>query len=417
MKVISLGLVGLSVMLLSCANTDSDHPVKEAADSLSHVEKASPNMVNKNYVESQGVVVIEAENFSSQVLADTRRWLVFKEGDEVNAKGVFADPDIPHTQGASGNSYIEILPDNRTNHDETLITGENFSPEPGVMGVLSYPVYFTQPGRYYIWGRAFSTGPEDNGFHFGVDGVWQDSSQRLQLCGGKHQWTWSSQQRRSNNHCGTPHTLWLDVAKAGQHTLMVSMREDGAELDKIILTLDDSYTPEGTGPAETLDIPTKLVEKDTYLDVENYTYLLHSNKYFDYENGKLKSFYLDKARGVLAVNAGNPAMRNKFISATYKVKHNWTGRKFNLQLVTLTELDGESEYKVLLNGKVLAEVKNPETNVDYQEALFDIGLVELSKGDKIVIQSNAVTNGKIPEGDITAFSRGRWRGLVLQPVE
>ncbi|WP_158969536.1 hypothetical protein [Paraglaciecola sp. L3A3] len=412
MKLLSLSLIGLSVLASGCSNTTAD-----TNSTMQTIVQNSPTIMSKTFVEQNGFVVIEAEHFASQTLADTRRWLVFNEKGQASEAGLFADPDVPHFIGASGNSYIEILPDNRTNHDEKLIPGENFSNTAGVMAVLSYPVYFTQPGRYYIWGRAFSTGPEDNGFHFGLDGIWQESSQRLQFCQGKHMWTWSSQQRVDSNHCGTPKTLWIDVAEAGQHNLMMSMREDGSELDKIILTLDESFTPNGLGPAETIYNPAKLAEKKTYLDIDNYAYIFHSNSGFEYENGPLNSFYFDKARDVLAVNAANAAMRNKFISASHKIKHNWDGNKFNLKLVTLTELDGESEYKVLLNGKVLAEVKNPETNVDYKEATFDIGLVELSKGDEIVIQSNAVTNGKIPEGDITAFSRGRWRGLVLQLAE
>ncbi|MDU0355004.1 hypothetical protein RS130_14810 [Paraglaciecola aquimarina] len=409
MKLTSLSLIGLSVLASSCANTVN---TSDTATSLVH---SHPVVKRQNYIEKDGLVVIEAENFATQVLSDKRRWLVFNDSDGVNAKGVFADPDLPHTHGASGNSYIEILPDNRTNHDEELIHGENFSPDAGKMAVVTYPVYFSQPGRYIIWGRAFSTGPEDNGFHFGLDGVWQESSQRLQFCDGKHMWTWSSQQRVDSNHCGTPKTLWVDVVEAGQHTLMMSMREDGAELDKIILSNDLHYTPSGVGPEETLYKEVKLAEKKAYIDIDHYAYILNSSTSFDFESTSADRYYYDKWRGVLAINAGNPALRNKFISAQYT--HNKAKpESFKMKLVTLTELDGESEYRVLLNGKLLGEFKNPETKIDYQEAVFDVGMVELKKGDVITVQSNAVTNGKIPEGDITAFARGRWRGLVLQQV-
>ncbi|MCF2950117.1 hypothetical protein L0668_18525 [Paraglaciecola aquimarina] len=402
MKLLPLSLIGLSILTVSCANTKQQIEIEKEVVT-----------VNKNYAEKNGLVVIEAENFSTQVLSDKRRWLIFDENGTASEPGLYADPDTPHSAGASGNSYIEILPDNRTNHDEKLIPGENFMPTPGVMAVLTYPVYFSEPGRYIIWGRAFSTGPEDNGFHFGLDGVWQEKSQRLQFCQGKHQWTWSSQQRVPENHCGTPKTLWLDVEKAGQHTLMLSMREDGAELDKIILSKDQSYTPEGLGPAETFYQTPKLEEKKVYKDIDNYAYILNSKDSFNFENGTADSYYFDKGRGVLAINAGKPELRNKFISASY-IHKKPKPQSFNMKLVTLTELDGESEYKVLLNGKLIGDFKNPETNLDYKEAVFDLGLIELKKGDEITVKSNAVTNGKIPEGDITAFARGRWRGVVLQ---
>ena len=103
-------------------------------------------------------------------------------------------------------------------------------------------------------------------------------------------------------------------------------------------------------------------------------------------------------------------------STAVNVDVDWakTEKTFNAKLVTLSELDGESQYKVLLNNKVIAEFTNPETESDYSENIVDIGLITLKPGDELSVLSNSVTNGKIPEGEITAYSRGRWRGIVLQ---
>ncbi|MBU3020414.1 hypothetical protein [Aestuariibacter sp. A3R04] len=54
------------------------------------------------------------------------------------------------------------------------------------------------------------------------------------------------------------------------------------------------------------------------------------------------------------------------------------------------------------------------TTTDYQENYFHLGPLTLKPGDIIAVLSKAVTNGKIPEKGGTAYSRGRWRGLVLQ---
>ena len=62
------------------------------------------------------------------------------------------------------------------------------------------------------------------------------------------------------------------------------------------------------------------------------------------------------------------------------------------------------------------EVKNPESSSDYTETVFDLGTVKLEPKDEIKVEFNAVTNGKIPENDETAYSRGRWRGLILTEV-
>ncbi len=207
-----------------------------------HVLKAA--FQSESHMEIDGLVVIEGEDFTRQEEDATRRWYRI---DNSNFEHDMADSDPHHVDGASGGAYLETLPDTRATHDDVLIEGENFTNTPGQMAVLSYPVCFSQTGRYYVWARAFSTGSEDNSVHFGLDGHWPDSSARLQWCEDKHQWTWSSARRVPENHCGEPLTNWLDVRAVGRHTLQVSMREDGFELDKIILAKDRNYVPNGVG--------------------------------------------------------------------------------------------------------------------------------------------------------------------------
>ncbi len=63
---------------------------------------------------------------------------------------VKSDGDPPYLADASGGAYLEILPDTRRTHDDPLVTGENFSDEPGRLAVLHYIVHFDTPGRYYV---------------------------------------------------------------------------------------------------------------------------------------------------------------------------------------------------------------------------------------------------------------------------
>jgi hypothetical protein len=362
--------------------------------------------------EQAGLVVVEAEAFSHQALDGVRRWMVT---DAESEPGPYADADLPHADGASVGAYLEILPDTRTNHGEKLVRGVNFTDEPGLMGVLAYPVYFHQAGRYLVWARAFSTGSEDNGVHFGLNGTWPESGRRLQLCQGKHQWTWSSAQRRPENHCGDPRTVWLDVAEPGLHTILVSMREDGFELDKFILTLDETFEPEGMGPAVTRSTPALLEKKSAFFNIHHYRHLLMATEHFEPVEG-VPGYYVDKGRAALAINAAKKANRDGFAAARFE--YPWKqGATFNLVLVTLTELDGESHYRVRLNGQGIGEFQNPETETDYREVEFTMKHIQLNQGDILTVESNAVTNGKIPENDETAYSRGRWRGLVLQDPE
>ena len=136
-------------------------------------------------------------------------------------------------------------------HDDELIPGENFFNTPGQAGVLSYRIKFSTTGRYYVWVRAYSTGTEDNGLHVGLNGSWPESGQRLQWCEGKNQWRWESKQRTPENHCGEPHKIYLDIPGPGIYTVQFSMREDGFEFDKWLMTMDRDFArPEDKGPPE-----------------------------------------------------------------------------------------------------------------------------------------------------------------------
>lgn len=190
--------------------------------------------------ESGGVVVIEAEDFAKQEHTDERRW------ERVSADDtpiVGPDGDPKHLEGAGGGVYLELLPDTRRTHDDKLVHGANFTEEAGAMAVLSYPVRFETPGTYWIWARVFSTGTEDNGLHFGINGSWPDSARRWQTT-VKDRWHWESRQRTEEVHTGVPGILTLEVPEAGDHVIQVAMREDGAELDRILLVNRRDFHPE-----------------------------------------------------------------------------------------------------------------------------------------------------------------------------
>ena len=198
------------------------------------------------FAEEGGHVAVEAEHFFKQTQHDVRAFYLTHSKSVPMVK---PDGDKSHVAGASGGAYLEILPDTRRTHADRLIKGTNFSPEPGKMAVLHYKVHFQTAGRYYVWVRAHSTGSEDNGLHVGVDGTWPASGQRLQWCQGKRTWRWESKQRTQQQHCGEPHKIFLDIKNAGTHTIHFSMREDGFEFDKWLMTTDREFErPDGIGP-------------------------------------------------------------------------------------------------------------------------------------------------------------------------
>ncbi|MCA1962941.1 MAG: DUF5060 domain-containing protein [Prosthecobacter sp.] len=170
-------------------------------------------------------ITLEAESFAKQSLTDKRRWEIKTE--------------LP---GASGAAYIQALPDTRQSHADKLIQGENFTDTPGQMAVLEYPIEVIEAGRYFVWARTWSANSEDNGLHFGLDGQWPESGKRWQTV-EKGAWHWDCKQRTPDEHEGVPMQLWLDIAQPGKHTLMLSMREDGAAVDQILLVSDAAFRP------------------------------------------------------------------------------------------------------------------------------------------------------------------------------
>ncbi len=229
------------------------------------VAYAKAPLVNESVVfaERDGLVAVEAEHFFKQTKTDKRAFHLVTSDQVPNIK---PDGDPQHVAGASGGAYLEILPDTRRTHGDKLIRGENFSPQPGRLAVVHYKVHFSTPGRYHVWVRAHSTGTEDNGLHVGIDGTWPESGQRLQWCEGKRTWRWESKQRTQKEHCGEPYKIYLDVKEPGEHVIHFSMREDGFEFDKWLMTMQREFPrPNDVGPdsvvfAGTVPAPFPFVE-------------------------------------------------------------------------------------------------------------------------------------------------------------
>lgn len=240
----SIGRTALALFvsgLISSSAIAAPQIIEEAASSIKPAVDSS--LVHQ---ETDGRVVVEAENFFEQTKNEKR---AFYRITKESAKALKLGEKKNHLKSAVGEGYIKVLPDTRKTHADKLIHGENFSNQPGVLAVVSYKVHFTKPGRYYVWVRAFSSGSEDNGIHVGLNGSWPEHGQRMQWCQGKHDWRWESKQRTAKEHCGVPHEIYLDIPKAGEHVISFSMREDGFEFDRFLMTLDRKFSrPTNSGP-------------------------------------------------------------------------------------------------------------------------------------------------------------------------
>ncbi|MEL6923779.1 MAG: DUF1080 domain-containing protein, partial [Bacteroidota bacterium] len=106
--------------------------------------------------------------------------------------------------------------------------------------------------------------------------------------------------------------------------------------------------------------------------------------------------YIDKARKAIAINAVQH--KGLFTAASYRFDGD--GGSYQLRLRALAELDGESRYRIAINGQPLAEEKvNPRifgTGLpDYTPATHVWQKVRLEKGDIIRVESSSETNGLV----------------------
>ena len=372
---------------------------------------ASPNLV---FAEKDGFLAVEAEHFFEQTKADTRAFYHVNADSKTDIK---PDGDPRHIGGASGGAYLEILPDTRRTHGDKLIRGTNFAPEAGKMAVLSYKIHIKNAGRYYFWVRAYSTGSEDNGLHVGIDGQWPASGQRLQWCNGKHSWFWESKQRTEKQHCGEPHKIFLDIDE-GEHTIHFSMREDGFEFDKWLMTNDrDFKRPGGVGPKTLVhsgeppkafayvEPPAKAASNNAKPKPQaNATdYRIPASAFTLGGTG----YYLDKGKWA----AINPEQRKSAsVSKTFPLP---TG-KYNVTLEAVGENDGGSSYVVKLDEESVGEFTCPlstemfEVGKKFHKTWNDVAITE---GTEIGIVAT------IGSKDGQEYSRARWAAVRFSPAD
>jgi lysophospholipase L1-like esterase len=135
--------------------------------------------------------------------------------------------------GYSGTGALQALPEDLTNF-QTAGAGPR----------LDYQVQFTKTGTHYVWIRALADSGLSDSLYVGLDGGTAGALYMNGLNQDGVTWTWSKQKSGG--------VATINVTSLGLHTINVWMRESGVVLDKLVLTTSSSYTPTGTGPAETV---------------------------------------------------------------------------------------------------------------------------------------------------------------------
>ncbi|MEO0794790.1 MAG: DUF5060 domain-containing protein [Verrucomicrobiota bacterium] len=192
--------------------------------------------------------------------------------------------------------------------------------------------------------------------------------------------------------------------EAGIHEIKIAGRTAGHAIDRLTLYHDDvNYNqsafvanPESPRRASIL-----------YVGVDDFDLLPAVDGRTIY-NRNLGSNYL-------AINAADESTHGKFAQA--QLTFNGQPDTYDIRITTITEIDGESVYRLLVNGRVVGTYENPRVSNsrDLQPNTHIWRGIQLNPGNTVAIESAVDSNGLIPEGNAFAFARGRWRQLELFP--
>jgi hypothetical protein len=177
------------------------------------------------------------------------------DGDEI-ASGT--DPMVPEQEVTNGKIWLEAedgdfsLPmqiDGDADASEEAYlwapqgSGNQTTPSSSA-GAIQYTFSVDISGTYRIWARVMAPSSNDDSFFVSMDG----SAYKIWDTARSTSWIWDLVNARNG---ADPLEFQLS---AGTHTLTIMQREDGTKLDRILITSDAQYVPQGQGDAAQ-DVP------------------------------------------------------------------------------------------------------------------------------------------------------------------
>ena len=175
--------------------------------------------ITQPFVVEDGLLVIEAEAFQNQASSNAQQWVINQD-----------------VKGYAGDGAVVAIPD-----QGQVYEGRDIGDSPE----LTYLADFDQSGVYYVWLRVWSSGDRANSLHVGLDGELPRTGERIEVRRFR-QWTWTRAIR------GRRGEARLVIDQPGMHSLHLWMREDGLLVDRILLTRDPDFRPDGVGPRQSI---------------------------------------------------------------------------------------------------------------------------------------------------------------------
>ena len=154
---------------------------------------------------------------------------------EAEVGAVVAPMEVGTDTAASGGSFV-WLPDTHTTNDD---------------GSVAFSLNVPQSGAYILWARVIAASTGSDSFHVSINGAEQDVWHALY---GEQNpaWTWDRVSAQGNGSAPAPEKdPRVFALTAGVQEILFEGRERGTKLDRLLLTQDPDFIPEGVGACPT----------------------------------------------------------------------------------------------------------------------------------------------------------------------
>ncbi|WEA01623.1 hypothetical protein [Mucilaginibacter sp. SJ] len=260
-----------------------------------------------------------------------------------------------------------------------IAIGNHFRKE----GYAKYKFAVEQDGDYTVWGRCFWDNVCTNSFQIGIDNLGLEGIGEDPLT---NQWHWVM---------GPKFKI-----KRGEHTLYLWNREASSQIDKMLITADPTYVPEGTGIVSSIS-----EDFETGLIPENFSFLNKSD--WKIVDGSAKSKNLFHATNSTGGYLGNQVLIHQDYGASYLFSLAFKANKFPRKTVSVSfNYQNELNFcEVRIDGRAikLIETRNGHQKI-LQQKSFNENLINDEFRDLSVCSDHNTYNIKYNGNDIFRFA-------------
>ncbi len=194
--------------------------------------------------------------------------------------------------------------------------------------------------------------------------------------------------------------------KPGIYTFSIAGRSIRWNIDRVVFYDMNKYSLDW---AKNTGLQVTPIENHGELKNCNQTDFVAIEDFTQIEVDGFAPAYIDSKNECLAINAA----RYKDQYAAAELQYTGPPGEYDFRINTLAETDGESTYKLFINGSEAGSFTNPKTIKDYQKVFHVWENIVVNTGDILRVTFNSASNQQVPEGDGYAYSRGRWTSLMM----